>query len=109
MIIGQEYSQVNQQQQGQMYQQQPPSQQCKKFFNIYLFPLDYILQQPVQQQNMQNQQMYFKQDNKPMVNMADKMQIAQSSSTQTLDLRKTKICPVIKQGVSILPQFLIKQ
>merc|ERR1711904_388168 len=26
---------------------------------------------------------------------ADKMQIAQSSSTQTLDLRKTKICPNI--------------
>ena len=55
----------------------------------------------MQQQQVNNQQMYFKQDNKPMGNMADKMQLAQSSSTQTLDLRKTKICPVIKQGVRI--------
>merc|ERR1712151_656206 len=90
-FVGQEYGQVNQQQQGQM-DQQPPSQQY------------YILQQPVQQQQMPNQQMYFKQDNKPMGNMQDKMQIAQSSSTQTLDLRKTKICPVIKQGMKRCPK-----
>merc|ERR1740139_1693213 len=37
--------------------------------------------------------------------MADKMgQLAQSSSTQTLDLRKTKICPVIKQGMKRCPK-----